>query len=76
MPRYYFNFRNGVLVRDPSGLVFPNLEAAADAARVAVENVSRSKFDADGSHLFIEITEEGGKILATIKPGAGEPARR
>jgi hypothetical protein len=73
MPRYYFHFRNGVSVKDPHGLVFPNPEAAISAAQIVVENVSRTRDpNVRDTHLLVEVIDDTDQILATVKPSPEE----
>ena len=69
MPRFYFNFWNGVCAPDKEGLVLADLEAARAEARCGAAEVIAEQIK-DGVPIkldyCIEIEDEDGKVLSTL----------
>jgi hypothetical protein len=74
MPRYYFNLRNGEeIIKDPQGLVLPNIRAAQKAARTEARELSASRVNAHRpiEDEAVEIADDRGATLDSFP--LGEP---
>ena len=65
MPRYHFTIENGITVRDPDGLVFPD---EAGAKRHAEYLASRMKAERRLSSLTVQVSDEDGRHLFEVRP--------
>ena len=65
VPRYHFQIENGVTVRDPDGLVFPD---EAGAKRHAEYLASRMKAERRLSSLTVQVSDEDGRHLFEVRP--------
>jgi hypothetical protein len=65
MPRYYFDVRDGDrFIRDEDGLDYPNIEAARDAATVALAEMAKDALPrAERHHIAIEVRDEAKQPL-------------
>jgi hypothetical protein len=72
MPRYHFNIFNDSTVMDDEGLELPDIAAAVDEAiRSARELIGHEIMAGRAIHRShkIEIADEGGKVLHTVRFG-------
>jgi hypothetical protein len=69
MPAYYFHIRdNGVLIKDPTGLELPDLEAArTECTRIIVSVVREERMDDPSSaNRDFEIEDEAGRTVLVV----------
>lgn len=70
MPRYFFHIRDhDLLIADEEGLVLATLAAARHEAHLAAIDMLRdAELEGDDiSHQLIELTDETGNIVATLR---------
>jgi hypothetical protein len=69
MPRFYINFRKGVLIaKDDEGQDFPTIDEAKSAALISAREILADNIKSPGTDPIeaVIITDEGGVELITI----------
>jgi hypothetical protein len=68
MPRFYFDFRDSVVLRDPEGRELPDLDAARMAAVEEARHCASGDVCKGRLHLDhkIEVKDVGGNIVASV----------
>lgn len=64
MPRFFFNYVDGVVIQDDTGMVFPDITEAQKHARIVASELSRN---AKGTKaLEIIVADEAGHAVAKV----------
>lgn len=66
MPRFFFDFSDGVLIVDDDGTEFPDAHAARDAAIRTLPDIARTEIAARGHRdVVVLMRDETGRALFT-----------
>jgi hypothetical protein len=68
MPRYFFDFRDGVFEPDQEGTILGSLDDAKREAAVALSELAVEVLPgSESQELMIDVREEAGPVLFTAK---------
>jgi hypothetical protein len=69
MPRYFLNIRDGFEIDDPEGMELPDFAAALDEATKSARELlaEGARVGLSHSHWTISVTDEAGKVVATVQ---------
>ena len=67
MPRFFFDLRDGELIRDEEGVELVDLDAAMAQAKAALAEMVRERsHDHAAEHLIIDVWQEGSNDVFSV----------